>query len=100
MDSAQITGAASSYARKYALNGLFLIDDTKDPDTQKPPKTELPKTDHITKLKTKLNELGAKTQEEAEKLIKEKTGEDTKLDTITQSFAQSLLIKILENGNG
>jgi len=34
MDEAQITGAASSYARKYALNGLFCIDDTKDPDTQ------------------------------------------------------------------
>lgn len=33
MDDAQITGAASSYARKYALNGLFLIDDTKDPDS-------------------------------------------------------------------
>lgn len=33
MDAAQITGAASSYARKYALNGLFAIDDTKDPDT-------------------------------------------------------------------
>ena len=32
MDSAQITGATSSYARKYALNGLFLIDDTKDSD--------------------------------------------------------------------
>lgn len=32
MDAAQITGCASSYARKYALNGLFLIDDTKDPD--------------------------------------------------------------------
>jgi len=32
MDSSQITGAASSYARKYALNGLFLIDDTKDSD--------------------------------------------------------------------
>lgn len=32
MDVAQITGASSSYARKYALNGLFLIDDTKDPD--------------------------------------------------------------------
>jgi len=32
MDVAQITGAASSYARKYALNGLFLIDDTKDAD--------------------------------------------------------------------
>lgn len=33
MDDSQITGAASSYARKYALNGLFLIDDTKDADT-------------------------------------------------------------------
>lgn len=32
MDGAQVTGAASSYARKYALNGLFCIDDTKDPD--------------------------------------------------------------------
>lgn len=32
-DGAQITGACSSYARKYALNGLFLIDDTKDADT-------------------------------------------------------------------
>lgn len=33
MDSAQITGSASSYARKYCLNGLFAIDDAKDPDT-------------------------------------------------------------------
>jgi len=34
MDESQITGAASSYARKYALNGLFAIDDTKDADSQ------------------------------------------------------------------
>lgn len=33
MDESQITGTASSYARKYALNGLFNIDDTKDADT-------------------------------------------------------------------
>lgn len=32
-DESQVTGAASSYARKYALNGLFAIDDTKDADT-------------------------------------------------------------------
>jgi hypothetical protein len=32
MDEAQVTGACSSYARKYALNGLFCIDDTKDAD--------------------------------------------------------------------
>lgn len=33
MDGSQITGASSSYARKYALNGLFLIDDVRDSDT-------------------------------------------------------------------
>jgi hypothetical protein len=32
MDGSQVTGASSSYARKYALNGLFCIDDTKDSD--------------------------------------------------------------------
>jgi hypothetical protein len=36
MDDSQITGTASSYARKYALNGLFAIDDTKDADTYEP----------------------------------------------------------------
>jgi len=36
MDIAQSFGSSSSYARKYALNGLFLIDDTKDADTEAP----------------------------------------------------------------
>lgn len=50
MDGSQITGTASSYARKYALNGLFLIDDTKDADTDEYAKitkgaTERPKLD-------------------------------------------------------
>lgn len=40
MDDSQITGAASSYARKYALNGLFLLDDTKDADTDEYKKQE------------------------------------------------------------
>lgn len=66
MDPAQITGAASSYARKYALNGLFAIDDTKDPDTQAP-SAETPKpaprpagkatrlmSDHIAKINAAL----------------------------------------------
>ncbi len=43
MDDAQITGSASSYARKYALNGLFLTDDIPDPDSTKAPKED-PKT--------------------------------------------------------
>ena len=51
MDSAQVTGATSSYARKYALNGLFCIDDNKDPDT-----------DEYTKQKKKAQE-SAKAEE-------------------------------------
>lgn len=40
MDGSQITGAASSYARKYALNGLFAIDDTKDADALNQPEKQ------------------------------------------------------------
>jgi hypothetical protein len=46
MDDSQITGASSSYARKYALNGLFAIDDNQDPDvpeSKNPDKNPLPK---------------------------------------------------------
>ena len=45
MDTSQITGSTSSYARKYALNGLFLIDDTKDADTMDNRKAEPKKED-------------------------------------------------------
>lgn len=45
MDGSQITGTASSYARKYALNGLFAIDDTKDADT--PSKEDLRELDAV-----------------------------------------------------
>ena len=37
MDEAQVTGSTSSYARKYAANGLLLLDDNKDADAQQPP---------------------------------------------------------------
>ena len=53
MDEAQITGSASSYARKYALNGLFAIDDTKDPDalnthgTSNKPTTKKPSLEEL-----------------------------------------------------
>lgn len=40
MDSSQLTGSTSSYARKYALNGMFCIDDNKDADTQDNAKEE------------------------------------------------------------
>ena len=56
MDESQITGSASSYARKYALNGLFCIDDTKDADfmdnsqnskSQQQPKQQPAKETHV-----------------------------------------------------
>lgn len=40
MDDSQISGTASSYARKYALNGILLIDDTKDADSNEYPKEQ------------------------------------------------------------
>lgn len=43
MDGSQVTGASSSYARKYALNGMFAIDDTKDSDTTNTGGKEQPK---------------------------------------------------------
>ena len=49
MDGSQITGTASSYARKYALNGLFAIDDTKDSDYEKQDKQE-PKKEYGNKV--------------------------------------------------
>jgi hypothetical protein len=67
MDGSQITGTASSYARKYALNGLFCIDDTKDADTDEYKKNqnaaEAPKQPKIAKslrqmLIDRLNEKG------------------------------------------
>ncbi len=47
MDDAQITGATSSYARKYALNGLFAIDDTKDADNKKQAPSSKVKADSL-----------------------------------------------------
>ena len=66
MDGSQITGTASSYARKYALNGLFLIDDTKDADTD------------AFKKQQDLAEEEQKAAEEMEKQISAKEAKDLK----------------------
>lgn len=73
MDASQITGATSSYARKYALNGLFCLDDVKDADTEEHNKqtTEEPKVtekqqqliqdlyqEDVDSLKKMLNKMG------------------------------------------
>ena len=94
MDDSQITGTASSYARKYALNGLFLLDDTKDSDTEETPnKASKEQVEEILKLtpdeklqKVMLNYFGVKkfedlTEEQAFKAIeqrKKKIAEEAK----------------------
>jgi hypothetical protein len=76
MDIAQSFGASSSYARKYALNGAFLIDDTKDADatnthgkaapasmpTAKPASVAPPKDDMFQKAVDRMKEVGTKAK--------------------------------------
>ena len=84
MDKAQITGSASSYARKYALNGLFLIDDTKDADTMDNRTTESePKQEDAPKQaeRPQRTQRGERPKEVREWLDKmDKVGEDENAD--------------------
>ena len=68
MDESQITGTASSYARKYALNGLFAIDDTKDSDTEEQPKQTIEKREATTAQKQPTNKLDETLIKEASSL--------------------------------
>ena len=68
MDESQITGTASSYARKYALNGLFAIDDTKDSDAEEQPKTTIEKREATPTPKQPTNKLDEALIKEASSL--------------------------------
>ena len=57
LDSSQVTGSTSSYARKYACNALFCIDDTKDADSDEQPKPAQPKLPYPPK--SVINEIDA-----------------------------------------
>lgn len=96
MDGSQITGTASSYARKYALNGLFNIDDTKDADTDE-------YQNQTTKSET-TKKVSLATESQI-KIIKEKLSEEQigqaldlvkrkKLEDLTIEEASSLIKKI------
>lgn len=67
MDEAQVTGASSSYARKYALSGLFAIDDTRDADTMEAEKTE--EENNVSAIADAIN--SAKTVDELMKIYNE-----------------------------
>lgn len=80
MDDSQITGATSSYARKYALNGLFCIDDTKDADAL-PPDEKLPQKDKgVEDLKNEIKSDKAKATKELNKKVDEYNKSDDGLE--------------------
>lgn len=84
MDASQITGTASSYARKYALNGLFLIDDTKDADTNEFHRTTQ-ENGQKTNVATQPNQPPAKKIALTQKIVDEKLKfilEQTDTDTV------------------
>lgn len=75
MDGSQITGSSSSYARKYALNGMFAIDDTKDADSwnthEKAEKAKENKIEYATEEQVdKLNKYYANSREQYEKALR------------------------------
>ena len=87
MDGSQITGTASSYARKYALNGLFNIDDTKDADTDEYTKKHKKKGDSLKTIPISTERLDS-----IKELIKE-----TNIDL--QKFLQFHKLKSLQEIN-
>jgi hypothetical protein len=106
MDGAQVTGAASSYARKYALNGLFCIDDTADADTtnqhgkeeaKEQPKTE--KLDYVVKLKNVYDAGVAKgRQAELDKFLEDLQVKN--ISTLSQLDAMDTYLKLKEKFKG
>ncbi len=103
MDGAQVTGAASSYARKYALNGLFCIDDTKDADTDeytkntKPEKE--PEKDKNLNLYIQLEKKASESKIEIDALMKYLKANDKRLpkDVTYESLPEKYLEALIKN---
>lgn len=90
MDDSQITGSASSYARKYALNGLFLIDDVKDADsTNTHDKIEKPKAKgEIEKALSAIKNVKTKQElAKIETLLQERSWTDDEIVKIEATLA-------------
>lgn len=97
MDGSQITGASSSYARKYALNGLFDIDDTKDSDTTNEHEEKRIEPKNVEEKNTELNKdildkiNHAKTETELKNIWFELSDEDQPKYSKAVSIRKSIL---------
>lgn len=93
-DGSQITGTASSYARKYALNGLFLIDDTKDADTNESKKEA---DARAAKADAKTSDNATPRQLDTIRDLAEKQGkeiDEEKLSKMTKEKASALISQL------
>ena len=104
MDGAQVTGAASSYARKYALNGLFCIDDTKDADTDEYTKNTKPEKEPAEKdknlnLYSQLSKKISESKIEIDALMKYLKANDKRLpkDVTYESLPEKYLEALIKN---
>lgn len=105
-DSSQITGSTSSYARKYALNGLFAIDDTKDSDTtNKHLKDEPTLSDaQIKRLYTISNKAGY-SADKVKNMVKQKYNKEIKqmnrseYDNVTEGLQRIADARVIQSFN-
>ena len=105
-DASQITGSTSSYARKYALNGLFAIDDTKDSDTtNKHLKDEPTLSDaQIKRLYTISNKAGY-SADKVKNMVKQKYNKEIKqmnrseYDNVTEGLQRIADARIIQSFN-
>lgn len=100
MDASQITGSVSSYARKYALNGMFAIDDTKDSDSTNTHGAEPDQSKSTGKLSAKqvgrLLAIGLKAgikEPEIKKVIKAEFGKD-KIEDLSKEAYDSICSRL------
>ncbi|EME1045322.1 ERF family protein [Salmonella enterica] len=84
MDAAQVTGATSSYARKYCLNGLFGIDDSKDADTD-----EHKQQQNAAPAKQAKSSPSSPAPEQVLKAFTEAASNKSTLDELKQAFAKA-----------
>ena len=98
MTDSQISGTASSYARKYALNGLLAIDDTKDPDTDEFAKTTEQEPKEEVKATPKQLEILNKvyTGEKLTKLLE--LNNISKIEDLPMTKASELISKLSSKG--
>ena len=89
MDDSQVTGTASSYARKYALNGLYLIDDTKDADTDE--------YKHVTTSEKNVRPVKKQSNQDKEQLLKQVVEEKKQQFMLQSGFSAQDVKQMMKN---